>query len=67
MIRLSAPIPLSSQQFVSLSHSFCVSLVALTGGRVGEGGVRGEGEEQIIRPQESLVLFKSFTTLCIRS
>jgi hypothetical protein len=44
MIRLLAhPLPLARQQVVSLSQSFCMSPVELSGGRDGEG----VGEEPI--------------------
>ncbi len=49
-------IPLSCQQVVSLSQSYCVSPVSLLRGGKGVGG-RG------IRPQESLTLYISFNTL----
>jgi hypothetical protein len=55
---LTPPLPVSRQQVVSLSQSYCMSPVVLTG-----GGPRGS---QIIRWQESLGLYKSFKTLRIR-
>ncbi len=51
--------PLSRQQVLSLCQSSCVSPVELTNRRVGGGGVC-----KIIRVRESLVLYKSFNTLC---
>ncbi len=54
----SSPPSLSRQQIVSLSQSSCVSPVHLNDGR---GGGRGA---EIIRPQESLGLYSSFTLLC---
>jgi hypothetical protein len=45
--------PFSSQQFVSLSQSSCVS-----------HGRGWRGRSQIIRRQKSLVLYKSFISLC---
>ncbi len=54
--------PLSHQQVVSLSHSSCASPVELTDGR----GGRGWWRSQIIRPRESLVLYKSFNTLWVK-
>jgi hypothetical protein len=62
MIRLLAhPLPsLSWQQVVSVSQSPCVSPVELTDGRGGEGVCGGS---QIIRPRESLALYKSLYTL----
>ncbi len=57
----SPPSPLlSRQQVVSLSQSFLVSQVELTNGR----GGRVWGRSHIIRRRESLVLYKSFNTLC---
>jgi hypothetical protein len=56
---LPLPSPLSRQQFVSLSQSFCVSPVELT-------DESGWARSQIIRPQESLALYKSCNTLCHR-
>jgi len=47
----ASSLPLPRQQIVSLSQSSCVSPVQLTDGR---GGGRGA---EIIRPQESLVLY----------
>jgi hypothetical protein len=62
MIRLHThPIhpPLPRQHLVSLSQSSRVSPVELTEGR----GGKGRAWSRIIRPQESLVLYKSFSTL----
>jgi hypothetical protein len=56
---LPHPLRLSLQQVVSLSQSSCVSLVKLTEGK---GGGVGEAPNNIMR--ESLVLYKSFNTLC---
>jgi len=47
-------------QVVSLSQSSCVSPVELTNWRGREWWARS----QIIRPRESLTLYKSFNTLC---
>jgi hypothetical protein len=55
----SSPPP-SRQQVVSLSQSSCVSPVELTNWRGREWWARS----QIIRPRESLALYKSFNTLC---
>ncbi len=55
--------PLSRQQVVSLSQSSCVSPVELTDGERGES--RGWARSQIIRPRESLALYKSFRTLWV--
>jgi hypothetical protein len=63
MIRLLARTPfapLSRQQLVSLSQSSCVSPIELTDGR-GKRRTRS----QIMRRRESLVLYKSFNTLCL--
>ncbi len=59
MIRLLAyPLPpLSRQQFVSLSPSSCVSPVEL------ERGQGGWARSQIIRPRESLALYKLLNIL----
>ncbi len=46
------PSPLSQKQLVSLSQSFCVSPVELTGANH-------------IRPRESLALYKSLNSLCV--
>jgi hypothetical protein len=54
------PPPLSRQQIVSISQSYCVSPILLTGGR---GGGGPGGRSRIIRPQESLGLYKSFNPL----
>jgi len=51
--------PLAYQQVVSRSQSSCVSPVELIDGR-------GWARSQIIQPQECLVLYKSFNTLCYR-
>jgi hypothetical protein len=53
------PFPLSHEQVVSLSDFQCVadSPVELTDGR-------GWARSQIIRPLDSLALYKSFRTLC---
>ncbi len=57
MIRLHAlPLPPLSRQQVASS---CVSLVQITDGRG-----RGRAWSQIVRPQESLVAYESFNTLC---
>ncbi len=56
------PSPFSRQQVVYLSQSSCVSPVELTDERVGGGG-GGWARRQIIRPRESLALYKSFNTL----
>jgi hypothetical protein len=56
---LAPPHPLSSQHVGSLTQSSCVSPVGLTAGR--ERG-RGWARSRIIRPLESLVLYKSFNT-----
>jgi len=53
------PLRLSLQLVVSLSQSSCVSLVKLTEGKGG-----GVGEEPNNMMRESLVLYKSFNTLC---
>ncbi len=50
---------LSCQQAVYVSQSSCVSPVQLTDGRV-----ERVGRSQIIRRRESLVIYKSFNTLC---
>jgi hypothetical protein len=57
-----SPPPISRQQVVSLSQSYCVS--PITGDMRGGGG--GRARNQIIRPRESLVLYKSFNTLWFR-
>ncbi len=51
--------PLSRQKIVSLSLSSCMSLAELTYGRGGGGG----GRSRIMRPRESMALYKSFNTL----
>jgi hypothetical protein len=54
--------PLFRRQVVSLSQSLCMSSIELTGGK---GGDRvGWGRSQIKRRRESLVLNRSFHTLC---
>jgi hypothetical protein len=59
------PPPRSRQQIVSLSQFSYVPPVQLTVGR--GGGGRGWARRQIIRPQESLALCKSFNTFWDRS
>ncbi len=61
MIRLLAhpPPSLSRHQVVTLSQSSCVSQVELTDGRVGG---KWSAKSQIIRPRESLALYKLFNT-----
>ncbi len=54
-----SPPPLSSASFL-FGPSSCVSPVELTDRRVGR---RGWTSSQIIRPRESLTLYKSFNTL----
>jgi hypothetical protein len=63
MIRLLAhPPPLSREQVVSHSQSSCVSPAEHTNER-GKGW--GRARSQIIRPRESLALYKSLNTLCV--
>ncbi len=59
---LAPPFPtLSRQQVISLSQSSYVSPVQLTDGT----GGRGRARSQIICPRASLVLCKTFKTLCV--
>ncbi len=60
-----SPNPHSHQQVVSLSQSSCVSPVEHIEGRGGIGGVRGAKSPNLMTARESLVLYKSFNTLCI--
>ncbi len=57
---LSHPLPLSRQQVVSLSQSYCVPPVELTDGRE---GYWGWGRSQIIQRQESMVLYNNHKIL----
>ncbi len=61
MIWLLSHTPSPVSNLSLFNQSSCVSLVELTDGR----GRRGWGKSQIIRQRESLVLYKSFNTLCL--
>jgi hypothetical protein len=54
--------PLSRQQDVYHVHSSCMSPVELTD--EGTAGKRGEGKSQIIRRQESLVIYNTLIIPC---
>jgi hypothetical protein len=58
---LPTPWTHSHRQVVSLSHCSCVSPVEIPAGK---GGRNGRGRSQIIWPQESLALCKSFSIRC---